>query len=428
MTIPIAPRNSALIQDEVLGELALVLNGVKPAGPNFLNCLGSVVEACVLHEGLFVLPSREFGARSARQTITIEDLLEQSDLVTFLLREDVFKPFPSSAELDGYLAGIGAEYNALRFNADLKWTLKTMLTTSSDGELWQWSLEQLLLDEAPELFEADECTDRIGDVDVPIGEKAIDLVRRGFPVGDLVGLEGWNKRVRALQKVAQLMCLNLYVVPSATVPQLGSLSAVTLKARAASDRIKAEEEALVDDRVGHAEFNSIAVPPLTSLAITQCNGDSAALPDVLVTMRYQYRGLRQYLTDFEKSWALAASRKERLKIQNGFEAAIKKLIERDTKPSDRLIYKIWDVVKSPTEILQAVGDKLVVRGREEAIVGQVKGLRPFWRAILDAPLQGQAELLSSLVPRIAEEQVWDASRRLADRVARSLTTNVWKGA
>lgn len=425
MTTPIVPRNSALIQDEVLGELALVLNGMKPAGPNFLNCLGSVVEACVLHEGLFVLPAREFGARLAGQYL--EDLLEQFDLVTFLVREDVFKPL-SHAELDGYLAGIGAEYNALRFIYDLKWTRKSMLMTGSDGELWHWSLEQLLLDEAPELFEADECTDRIGDVDVPIGEKAIDLVRRGFPVEDLVTLEGWNKQVRAWQKVAQLMCLNLYVVPSATVHQLGSLSAVNLKARAAYDRIKAEVEALVDDRVGHAEFNSVAVPPLTSLAITQCNGDSAALPDVLVTMRYQYRGLRQYLTDFEQSWALAASRRERLKIQNAFEAAIKKLIERDTKPSDRLIYKIWDVVKSPTKILQTVGDKLVVRGREEAIVGQVKGLRPFWRAILDAPLQGQAELLSSLVPRIAEKQVWDASRRLAERVARSLTTNVWKGA
>jgi len=93
-----------------------------------------------------------------------------------------------------------------------------------------------------------------------------------------------------------------------------------------------------------------------------------------------------------------------------------------------LIYKIWDVMKSPTKVLQAMGDKLVVRGREEAIVGQVRGLRAFWRAALDAPLRGQAEMLSSLVSSVAEDRVWEASRRLAHRTERSFTTNVWKGA
>ncbi len=240
MAKPIVPINSALIQDEVLGELALVLNGTKPAGPNFLNCVGSVVEACVLHESVFVLPAREFEDVGANPGLTT--LIDESEFTASLLREGVFKPFPPRVELDDYLAGVGGEYNTFEFIKDLRWTAVSMLPSNSDQEEALWWFEDFILKQAPELFEDEFCTDQNNELDVPNSAIGHKLVDQGFPVAQLITLEGWNRQVRALQKIAQLTGLNLYVVPSATMHQLGSLSAVNLKARAAYERIQSEKE------------------------------------------------------------------------------------------------------------------------------------------------------------------------------------------
>src|SRR5882757_1471444 len=69
--------NSALIQDEVLGEVLSVFNKEKSAGPRFLNCLTSIVEACVLHEFVFVLPSDDARAGEVRPFHSSDEADEQ---------------------------------------------------------------------------------------------------------------------------------------------------------------------------------------------------------------------------------------------------------------------------------------------------------------------------------------------------------------
>jgi hypothetical protein len=94
--------NSALIQDEVLGEVLSVFNKEKSAGPRFLSCLTSIVEACVLHEFVFVLPFHTSNVYPGHQE-KLGSRIEASDLFTSLLQNNVFKYFPKEEELDEYL-------------------------------------------------------------------------------------------------------------------------------------------------------------------------------------------------------------------------------------------------------------------------------------------------------------------------------------
>jgi hypothetical protein len=309
----------------------------------------------------------------------------------------------------------------------MRWTYDSMHTEGDEGELWLWTLEGFLIKEAPELFEADDLTDIVDGIDVPNGAKPRELVDSGLAVDTLVLLDGWNRQIRALQKTAQLAALNLYTVPTAIPHQLGVLSTINLKARAAYDEIGTKIQFLVDDKVGHAAFQCRPSPPLTAIAVTRCKGDLRVLPEVVMGMRHEYRGFRRYLTDYESAWNSARNRIERIQLKTDFDAALAKLIERGTRPHDRLFYKLWDVVKSPTRILQSLGDRLVAVGREEAIVGQVAGLSALWRSAIEAPLRAQAELCSSLSSAVAQDAVWHAYERFAKSTDHSLLAGDWKG-
>jgi hypothetical protein len=57
-------------------------------------------------------------------------------------------------------------------------------------------------------------------------------------------------------------------------------------------------------------------------------------------------------------------------MKREFDSALKKIAEREDKQSTRFIYWIWDLVKEPSKILTAIGDKLVGTGRDEYVIGR----------------------------------------------------------
>jgi hypothetical protein len=48
------PQNSALLQDELILEVVAALESQKPAGPDAVHAIVGLIEACVIHEEIWV--------------------------------------------------------------------------------------------------------------------------------------------------------------------------------------------------------------------------------------------------------------------------------------------------------------------------------------------------------------------------------------
>lgn len=229
--------------------------------------------------------------------------------------------------------------------------------------------------------------------------------------------------------MARYLGLNLYVVPNAVPHLLGAVGATNTKARLQYDKITKYMSQSLNEDVGRSSFLSVKVPPLAIRTVEECRKDPEALGDVIVTMRERHAKLRAGLSDFDAHWTSATSYSDRIRLESDFRHAMEELVKRTTAPKDRWIYKTWSVVSSldPTKILQRLGDRLVVMGRREAVIGQVRGLDAFWRDMLAAPPASTRAVIKNIVPRQADEPVWAAARGLASAVDKALASGAWKG-
>jgi len=105
-----------------------------------------------------------------------------------------------------------------------------------------------------------------------------------------------------------------------------------------------------------------------------------------------------------------------------FDSALKQLLEKETRQSTRVIYMLWDILKEPTKILQALGDKVTKRGRERYIVGRVKGLHDFWDDLSNSPPSNiMRTQFNRLFPKRSEDKTWESGRKLAEAVNAGLS-------
>ena len=84
--------NTALIQDEVLINVSNVIEKGWPAGPSFLNSLGSLIEAAAIHDKVYFNPmghTLEVETHDDR----VPSLLLESDFVQQLIREGILSVF-----------------------------------------------------------------------------------------------------------------------------------------------------------------------------------------------------------------------------------------------------------------------------------------------------------------------------------------------
>ncbi len=104
------------------------------------------------------------------------------------------------------------------------------------------------------------------------------------------------------------------------------------------------------------------------------------------------------------------------------------LVERIEKPSSRIIYTLWDLVKKPTEFLASFGDKLAETGRQRYVVDRVAGLHDFWRELARSPVQEESQsLLKRLFPDVAEPAVWNMASHAAEAFNMLMKTNAQDG-
>jgi hypothetical protein len=130
---PNAFVNSALIQEETLLNVFLVLEQGWPAGPLFLHALNSLIEATVLHEHVYFDPQETFD-RTNLAPGSVTSLIRGSSIVQLLLRESAIELLPKSTALDQYFEAIGTEYRSGNFLADASWTPHAFMYGSPEDE------------------------------------------------------------------------------------------------------------------------------------------------------------------------------------------------------------------------------------------------------------------------------------------------------
>jgi len=241
-----------------------------------------------------------------------------------------------------------------------------------------------------------------------------------FGKDDLIQLEGLNFRAKAYVDLTRHLGLDLHSYCLALPHQLGAVrhqNSTTLELyRQILERVHSKEFRK-DEEVGRTAFARVPIPALSELVLARCKDSAAAIGLEILNLRQEQKEFRSYLTNFGQALTWAKSKRERWQLQNQFDAALKTLLEREDKQSTRFIYRIWDVIKEPTKMLAAFGDKVAVAGREKYIVGRARGLHDFWDGLAQGPPHGIArEQFHRLFHKRAEDGTW----QLAEKLARAL--------
>lgn len=423
------PRNSALLQDELILEVVAALEGQKPAGPDAVQSIIGLIEACVIHEEIWVNVMPDWAGGHIPEAYMGHPLIEG------LLNEGVLRRPPPSDELDVRFSAVGAAFDMVDFIGDLRFTLEPFNVTG-DAEATAYEVSALIVREVPQAFRQKWLTvpeDLRGHQEIvraglaePRGPEGPALANLGFSEPNLVTIEGWNGQGRALSRYAGLLGLNLYVIPRAAPHILGSQANRNEIARKVYQHLSEEAEAKTATDIGHSGFSYHRIPPIAAAVLRQSTGSAADLVDAILTARHDFRAVRKYLSDFETRWATTTTVRERKALQEEIDAGLAAVAALSLAGKDRLLYRAWDLVKNPTKILQAVGDVLVARGRKEAAIGRVHGLKAFWNAALDAPPNDiTGSNLRRLVPRMAEDRVWRAAQVFQRSFSEAVSRGEW---
>src|ERR1700680_4429681 len=85
--------NQALIQDELLVSVCLVLEHGWPAGPTFMHALSTLIESVVVHAAVYFDVLHDF-QRGDEAPVSLPGRLRNSDFVGALIRGEAIRPFP----------------------------------------------------------------------------------------------------------------------------------------------------------------------------------------------------------------------------------------------------------------------------------------------------------------------------------------------
>jgi hypothetical protein len=420
--------NTAVVYEEVLLDIVSVLEWGWPAGPYFLHSLGSLVEALVIHEHVFLDPAN-YHTRTDLRAGNVTSTLFGSDFCQQLLKAKALETFPAHSLVDKQLKGFGRDYEMLNFVMDSTWSLATFSLAEPGRE--QSNLETLRdLSEVPEVFSGDYLIDTslstLGFVQLESPALLGALVKYGFSAADLKHVDGLNHRAKAFLDLSRNLGMNIYPPFAALPHQFGAVRASNTKARRVYEdlagRIEARLVAAEDHPVGGDSYSRVPVAPLTQIVLASAKDSPRAFAEEICELRQKHREFRGYLTDFERAWTSAVTKQERIRLTNEMENAWKSLVERIERPSTRIVYQLWDILKKPTEILAAFGDKLTESGRKRYVMDRVAGLYDFWRELANGPVTQQNQLLlGRLFKCVADAPTWAFASQVAEKFNVTMT-------
>lgn len=400
--------NSALIQDEILFNISSVIDNGAAAGPSFLFSLGAMAEALVLHETIYFDPLDLISNAKGGGT-TLDSILHDSAFVQRCLREKMLTPFPKESEVNEHLSSRHIDYSLANFMFDYYWSTASFTSHDSDTMRDQYLLTAYLIENMPDIFFSKDLIRPIipGEMTGFYNDSAGLLLARGVPVETLRMLEAHNHRATGWLELAKNMGLNLYLVDAALPYQIGAIQSSNQKAKEIYKTMQSHFDSLALDDVGTTGFSRVYIPPLSQIVLERAKDSKGAIVEELFELRDRHRDFRHYMTDYERAWVNAKTRKDRFRLRNEFNNAWKQLIKKQEKPSTRIIYTLWDILKDPTKILERIGDKLADMGKEMYAIGQVRGMHDFWNELLRSPTSDRnQEILSKLFSEQVDDGVW----------------------
>lgn len=380
--------NSALLHDEILLEIVLVLEHGWPVGPKFAHSLGSLIEATVIHDKVYYDPLN-YTNRTDLSGRDSTSLIIQSHFTKQLTQEGVLNLFPLREKVDQFLKENGRDYETINFLMDATWTGVSFADANpSDEEITYQAILDLMA--IPSIFQQKylrkDHPEAVAFFDDPSVLRIID--KFGFSPKDLELVEALNRRASAHLDLACNIGANLYPTLMALPHHIGAIRSINSKARELYDTIKAKVLAVDKTTVGSTSFERVPIPPLAQIVIDKCADSSAALPEQISDLRHRHRTFREYLTEYERTWLNAKTRKDRLELEKEFRNPWNTLTMSFEMPSSRFIYILWDILKEPHKILKTLGDKLAKKGHEIFVVSRVRGLHDFWKDLTSSPALG----------------------------------------
>jgi hypothetical protein len=409
--------NCALLYEEVLLDICLVTDGGMPAGPAFLYSLASLIEAAIIHEITFV-DARSFEAPSG-----VWAMVRDSELVQGLMRNGILRPLPAPEAIDADLESRGIDYSYWDFVSDAVFELRTFSVANPREELSRYRELASVLRTTPQVFTDDDLIDPSIDEDsltdptliVVKNAHALRLLSMGFTVRDLLIMGGFNHRAYGFSQLANHLQLQLCPAFTAIPHYIGAVTVTNNKTRSLYEKVVDKATEFDEQLRGGARFSRIPIPPLCQIVLSGCKGSGRALLDEILELRHRQMQFRGYITQFERDWGGARTRDDERRLLNEFDLALAAQVASHDRPTTRLVYVLWDILKNPLTALQAAGDKLASKGRELRVINRVSGLHDFWAELVSSPLpRKNLELLSATFDVEPDDAVWNAAAELAE--------------
>lgn len=411
--------NSAIMYEDTLLDLVLVVEEQRPPGPSFLHSLGAVVEAAAIHQHVFHDPRHSYVARGPGDQ-TVDGILGKSFLIKELGKIGCLEEFPAWPVLDDHLRTKGILHAEGQFLADACHDYRACFVDQDEEQRFR-NLQDLL--DIPEIFACDYLFDDSipGAIQFESPAVVAAMFKLRFSTDDLEMIDGMNHRAKAFLDLSRNLGLNAYPPLSALPHQFGAIRASNTRARVVYEDLRSRVagklaglDELAPDPQG---LGTVQVPPLAAVVLERCKDSPHALASEIGRIRHDLRGLRRFLTTFEQDWQEAKTKVERLEMRQQFDQAWKALVEKVDCPGTRIVYRLWHLLKKPLELLPSIGDSLVQQGERQYAIDRVAGLNDYWHTISHSPLANRSrQLLDGLFGRIAAEPVWEASKAFGEKL------------
>jgi hypothetical protein len=151
--------NQALIQDEILLAICLVLEQGWPAGPTFLHALNTLIEAVVIHDAVYFDVHRQFRGNGTTPS-SVHGVLRNSQLVNLLVQENALRVFPETSAVENYFVDQGRDYSFGQFFADLHWSQDSFFYSDPADEATRLDIYVDVVSNAPLLLQPQQLVPR----------------------------------------------------------------------------------------------------------------------------------------------------------------------------------------------------------------------------------------------------------------------------